>query len=122
MTILHRGYRAPHHGLLIAVALCAALEVQEANAAEITSPVVDGMVLHLGDYVQRVAVRAKASGPGACAVTFSIGGQNSGFLAPPSSWSPWTEIGPGFVGKSAQKLGYSVNCDTDAIAEVRYSK
>ena len=35
-----------------------------ANAGEVTSPVIDGMTLRLGNYVQRVQVRAKSFGPG----------------------------------------------------------
>lgn len=103
------------------IAIVAALLIQEASAAEVINPVTDGMTLHLGNHVQRVSVRAKSIGPGACSVTFAIGGKSNGFLAPPLTWSPWTNIGPGFIGRSSQKLGYSVGCDTGAKAEVKYS-
>jgi hypothetical protein len=92
----------------------------ESNASEITSPVLDGMALKLGNVVQRVKVRAKSMGPGACAVTFELHGESINFLSPPLTWSPWTEVGPGFTSASSQALGFTIGCDTGAIAEVKY--
>ena len=92
------------------------------RAGEVKGPVIDGMVLSLGNFVQRVKVRAKSLGVGACAVTFTIGGETTGFLAPPIIWSPWEEIGPGFFGVSNQRLDFNVECDTGAVAEVMFQK
>lgn len=102
--------------------ILAFVSIGESNASEITSPVTDGMTLKLGNVVQQVKVRAKSMGPGACAVTFELHGESTNFLASPLTWSPWTEIGPGFTGPSTQTLSYTVGCDTGAIAEVKYFK
>lgn len=93
-----------------------------ANAGEVTSPVIDGMTLRLGNYVQRVQVRAKSFGPGFCAVTFELGGQSKGVSAPPLTWSNWFDVGPAYIGPQSPTLGFSIGCDTGAIAEVKYLK
>jgi hypothetical protein len=108
--------------LLIAMSTIFAAIAMQVQAAEVTAPVVSGMVLSLGDSAQQIKVRAKSLGPGACGVSFSIGGKSDSFLAPPLTWSPWTAVGPAFLGKSTQKLELSISCDTGAIAEVRYVK
>ena len=92
------------------------------SAGEIVNPVVDGMTITLGDYVQQVEVRAKSFGPGMCQVEFSIDGESYGFLAPPLTWSPWTKAGPAFIRKRTVKIGFSQGCDTGAIGEIKYSK
>lgn len=94
--------------------------IANANAEEKTLPVSDGMILNLGNHIQTVQVRAKSLGPGACAVSFDIKGQSTNFLAPPLKMSPWTDVGPGFTGATSQKLGFSIECDTGAVAEVKF--
>lgn len=90
-------------------------------AEEVILPVIDGMILELGNHAQQVQVRAKSLGPGACAVTFSLGGKELSFLAPLLIWSPWTELNPAFLSKTSQKLDFRQGCDTGAIAEVKFS-
>ena len=91
-----------------------------ASAEEKVFPVIDGMNLELSDSVQQVQVRAKSLSAGTCGVIFTLKDISTQFLAPPQVWSPWTDVGPGFVGKSAQQLGFSPICDVGAIAQVKF--
>jgi hypothetical protein len=80
------------------------------------------MSLTLGNHIQQVQVRAKSLGPGFCAVTFELAKQSTDIAAPPLTWSSWTNVGPGFTGVTTQRLGFSIGCDTGAVAQVMYSK
>lgn len=86
-----------------------------------TLPVVNGMLLKLGNYAQNLEVRAKSLGPGFCGVRFSSTYFSPfEFLAPPLVWGGWLEIPFGFLGSGSVVLNYSVLCDTGAVAEVRF--
>jgi hypothetical protein len=92
-----------------------------AIAIDRSYPVRDGMVLRLGNAVQRVRVRAKSFGPGGCGVTFTLSGKEAGsFVAPPLTWSPLTPIGDGYLGRANPTLGFDAICDTGVLVEVRY--
>lgn len=96
--------------------------VTTVQAEEVTVPAVDGMIIDTQDnLLQQVNIRLKAFGPGVCAVRVSFADKEVGFLAPPLVWSDWFVIGPAVSG-GTYKLGFSVDCDTGAIGEVRYEK
>ena len=112
-----------HRTNTAAIAMLILLGLQLLGRAEqVVYPVIDGMTLNLGNYVQRIEVRAKSLGPGFCGVRFTFAGDSSGFLAPPFRWSSWTPVGPAYLGPTRGSLGYTVVCDTGAIAQVRFHK
>lgn len=52
-----------------------------------TAPVVDGMIINVGDFAQNVKVRAKSLGPAFCAVRFTAGNSSPfELMAPPLIW------------------------------------
>lgn len=92
------------------------------QATEIVVPAVDGMMIDTQDnLLQRVKIHLKSLGPGACAVRISFADKEEGFLAPPLKWSNWYEIGPAVSGGS-YKLGFTEDCDTGALGEIKYDK
>lgn len=96
------------------------------RAEEIKVPVVDGMTITLGNYLQNVQARAKSMGPGLCAVRFSFNGsfpKQTRLFAPPLVWSKWQDLKPTFVnGPITVTVNYDEECDTGAIAELKYHK
>ena len=102
--------------------VCTCLSSAHLYSDEIVSPVVDGMTLQLGDYVQEVKVRVKSLGPGFCGTVFTLQTTETQFLAPPFVWSDWISLEPFSFGKNTMKLGLRVVCDTGVIAEVKYEK
>lgn len=115
-----RGFR-----FIIALLVVICFPASVVKTEEVTLPVIDGMTLNLGNYVQTVRVRAASMGPGVCAVEFSVGVAGSGklgFLARPGTWSPWTDIPHGFIGAMSTTLRFSALCDTGAIAQVKFHR
>lgn len=91
-----------------------------AVADRVTAPLIDGMTIELGNYVQRIEVRVRSMGPGKCAVEVSAGGETIGILAPLTEMSAWTQVGPAYLSPSAVSVGFRTVCDTGAVGEIRY--
>lgn len=87
---------------------------------KVVVPLIDGMVLKLGNVVQQIEVRAKSMGPGKCAVEISAEDETIGILAPLTKMSDWKKVGPAFLGEGSAKMGFRIICDTGAIGQVRY--
>lgn len=91
------------------------------GGVQVTEPLVSGMLVKTSNSVANVEVRSKSLGPGFCAVNISSSLGSSAFLAPPFSWSPWTNLFS-HVGAVGTTVTTSVGCDTGALFEVRYFK
>ena len=98
------------------------VSVPFAEAAEITVPAVDGMIINTEPAaLQRVKIRLKSFGPGFCKVRVILAGQVHSLAAPPMKWSSWHPIGPAVTG-GAYSLSFSPQCDTGALGEIKYHK
>lgn len=76
----------------------------------------------VANVVATVEVRAKSLGPGACGVEFSTNFNDKiAFLAPPAIWSPWTVLASHST-KVTYRVSADVQCDTDALMEVKFFK
>lgn len=74
----------------------------------------------VANVVATVEVRAKSMEPGVCGVEFSTNFNDQiVFLAPPAIWSPWTFLAS-HTGTATYKVSADVQCDTDALMEVRF--
>ena len=93
-----------------------------AYAEEIIEPVVSGMKLELGNYVQQVEVRSKSFGPGFCAVEFNIGRDEVRILAPPLVWSDWVKADTAYLSPANVKVEENVVCDVGVLSEVKFHK
>ena len=93
---------------------------QICSATEVTSPVIDGMVIEFPkESLQQAKIRVKSFGPGFCQVNITLAGVSTQLAAPPLVWSDWKPIGPGISGGS-HKLSFKIGCDTGALGEVKY--
>ena len=122
---IHWGLEMRHmRQILITIAIIALsrISIPIAEAAQITVPAVDGMIINTEpDALQHVKIRLKSFGPGFCQVRVILAGQVHSLAAPPAKWSSWYPIGPAVSG-GAYSLNFSPQCGTGALGEIRYHK
>ena len=97
------------------------LEVSASANEQVVEILVDGHTITTSDSVATVEVRAQSFGPGFCGVTFSTLGGVASFLAPPLTWSEWTQLAA-HIGKVSYIISVQPVCDTGVMAEIRYYK
>lgn len=115
-----RSQVARRIALLVAASILAAASF--VYAGQVTQQIVDGMIIEgKPNTLQQIQIRLKSFGPGFCGVDLRFLDSHEKIAAPPLSWSGWFPFGGAFSNGS-HALGFSEDCDTGAIGEVKYIK
>jgi hypothetical protein len=108
--------------LLLITALPFVAGASSACAGEVTQQIVDGMIVEgKPNTLQQIQIRLKSFGPGFCGVDLQFLDSHEKIAAPPLVWSRWFPFGGAF-NSGSHALGFSEDCDTGAIGEVKYIK
>lgn len=106
--------------LAVAGVLLAGLASGPASAAEQrVVGLVDGMTIRTGNSWANVEVRAQSFGPGFCSTEVTVGDKTVIIAAPPLTYSGWTIVNS-HGGSVSFEISKRDNCDTGAMAQVRY--
>jgi hypothetical protein len=89
-----------------------------ANDGKRTVPFVDGMTIHTEKVAGTIEVRSQSLGPGGCATRYIAGTHSIDILAPPFTWSDWSEL-TSHVGSVSLALRGVVLCDTGTAGAAR---